>query len=123
MKKLKTRWIAKWAKKNKIDDNDFILAIYNLESNLSTINLGGGLFKVRIASEQKGKSGGFRTLIVFKKDERAVIVYGFAKNEQDNLSKSELFVFKKLAKDILNQSSHDLQKAINQGIFIPLGEK
>jgi len=70
-----------------------------------------------------GKSGGFRTLIVYKEEDMAVVVYGFAKNEQDNLSKSELLAFKKLSKDILGQSQDDLEMAIKKGVFILLGEE
>jgi hypothetical protein len=123
MNRLKTKWVNKWAKKHRISDDNLIVAIENLENNLSSSNLGGGLFKVRIASQSGGKSGGFRTLIVYKEDDRAVVVYGFAKNEQENLSKSELLAFKILSKDILNQSHSDLEMAINKGVFIPLGEK
>jgi len=123
MNKLKTKWVNKWAKKNRIVDDNLIVAIENLGNNLSSSNLGGGLFKVRVASQGGGKSGGFRTLIVYKKEDRAVVVYGFAKNEQDNLSKSELLAFKKLSKDILSQSHQDLEMAIKKGVFIPLGEK
>jgi len=121
MKKLKTKWVAKWAKKHKVDDEKLILAIEDLEDNLSSSNLGGGLFKVRVASTNSGKSGGFRTLIVYREDDKAVVVYGFAKKEQENLSKSELLAFKSLSKDILSQSDSDLKMAIEQGVFIPLG--
>jgi hypothetical protein len=123
MNRLKTKWVNKWAKKHRISDDNLIVAIENLENNFSSSNLGGGLFKVRIASQSGGKSGGFRTLIVYKEDDRAVVVYGFAKNEQENLSKSELLAFKILSKDILNQSHSDLEMAINKGVFIPLGEE
>jgi len=123
MYKLKTKWIAKWAKKYKLSDSKLILAIEDLEDNLSSSNLGGGLFKVRVSSENSGKSSGFRTLIVYREGDIAVVVYGFAKSEQDNLSKAELLAFKTLAKDILNQSHSDLDMAIDKGIFIPLGEK
>jgi len=121
MKKLKTKWVSKWAKKHKVDDEKLILAIEDLEDNLSSSNLGGGLFKVRVASTNSGKSGGFRTLIVYREDDKAVVVYGFAKKEQENLSKSELLAFKSLSKDILSQSDSDLKMAIEQGVFIPLG--
>jgi len=56
MNKLKTKWVNKWAKKNKIVDDNLIVAIENLENNLSSSNLGGGLFKVRVASQGGGKS-------------------------------------------------------------------
>ena len=121
MNKLKTKWVAKWAKKHKVDDEKLILAIDDLKDGLSSSNLGGGLHKVRVSSQNSGKSGAFRTIIVYREDDRAVVVYGFAKKEQENLSKSELLAFKTLSKDILNQSDDDLDIAIEQGVFIPLG--
>jgi len=108
-------------KKHKVDDEKLILAIDDLKDGLSSSNLGGGLHKVRVSSQNSGKSGAFRTIIVYREDDRAVVVYGFAKKEQENLSKSELLAFKTLSKDILNQSDDDLDIAIEQGVFIPLG--
>jgi hypothetical protein len=45
----------------------------------------------------QGKSGGFRTLIVFRAGTRAIFVHGFAKNEKDNIEEDELVALKKLA--------------------------
>jgi len=54
------------------------------------ISLGGGLRKIRIAREGGGKSGGYRTIYVFGGVHVPVfLVTLFAKNEKDNLSKSE----------------------------------
>ena len=54
------------------------------------ISLGGGLCKVRIAREGGGKSGGYRTIYVFGGLEMPIFLLTvFAKNEKDNLSKSE----------------------------------
>jgi hypothetical protein len=122
MNKLKTKWVSKWAKKCDIDDENLLLAIDNLKDNLSSSSLGAGLFKVRVPSKNSGKSGGFRTLIVYKENQRAVVIYGFSKNEQENLSNSELLAFKTLSKDILKQSEDDLKIAIENGIFLPLGD-
>ena len=122
MFKLKTKWLSKWANKNRVCDKSLLEAIDNLENNLSAVSLGGGLFKVRVATNSSGKSGGIRTLIVYKQNDRAVFVYGFAKNEKDNLTKSELMAFKALSKDILKQSKNDLEMAIKNNIFIPIKE-
>ncbi len=121
MNKLKTKWVSKWARKHRVDDEKLLLAIEDLEDNLSSSNLGAGLFKVRVASKDSGKSGGFRTFIVYRENDKAVFIYGFTKKEQENLSKSELLAFKTLSKDILSQSDSDLEIAIEQGVFIPLG--
>ena len=52
-------------------------------------DLGGGVFKQRIARDGGGKSGGFRTIILFKVGGHSFFVHGFAKNEKANLSKAQ----------------------------------
>jgi hypothetical protein len=54
-------------------------AVANAENDLIDANLGGGVIKQRVARDGEGKSGGFRTLILFKIGNRAFFVYGFAK--------------------------------------------
>lgn len=46
---------------------------------------------------QGGKSGGYRTIILFRRGKRAFFVHGFAKSDADNISPDELKGFKKLA--------------------------
>ena len=123
MHKLKTKWFNKWAKKQKISNEKLLVAIEDMENNLSSVNLGGGLFKVRVASEHSGKSSAYRSIIVFRKDDRAVMVYGFMKKEQENLSKEELKSFKILSKDILALELEELEKAIEKELFTPIGEE
>jgi len=54
------------------------------------VSLGGGLRKVRIPREGGGKSGGFRTIYVFGGRHMPIfLVTVFAKNEKDNLTKTE----------------------------------
>lgn len=112
VKKLKTKWFTKWARKNDIADKHLNEAVKNIESELSTANLGANIYKVRLSRKGSGKSGGFRTILVFKASERAVFLYGFAKNEQDNISKTELAMFKKLGKDLLLLNQQELITAI-----------
>jgi len=123
MKKLKTKWFNKWAKKQKLSDKKLIGAIADMQNHLSSVNLGGGLYKVRVSLENGGKSSAFRTIIVYRKDDRAVMVYGFMKKEQENLSTSELKSFKTLSKDILALSDEALSGAIEKKVFIEIGEE
>jgi len=48
MKKLKTKWFNKWAKKQKLSNEKLLLAIEDIQNNLSSVNLGGGLSIVRL---------------------------------------------------------------------------
>ena len=66
------------------------------------ISLGGGLRKLRIAREGGGKSGGYRTIYVFGGAHLPIfLVTVFAKNEKDNLGKTEQAELITLAKILL----------------------
>lgn len=80
--------------------------------------LGGGVIKQRIARPGQGKSGGFRTLIVFKADTRAVFVHGFAKNARDNIEKDELAALKKLAVELLAYDDKMLARVVAAGVLV-----
>jgi len=123
MKKLKTKWFNKWAKKQKLSNKKLLLAIADMQNNLSSVNLGGGLYKVRVSSEGNGKSSAYRTIVVYRENDRAVMVYGFMKNEQENISIVRLKNLKILAKDILSLDDKLLWALINDGIFVQIGEK
>ncbi len=121
MKKLSTKWFKKWSKKIKLTNNDLLVAISDLEDGLSTTDLGSRLFKVRVKKEHSGKSSGFRTIIVYQKDEKAIFLYGFGKNEKENIDKAELQYFKKLGNDLLD--SEELEESIGQKILFDLEEE
>ena len=120
MNRLLTKWFRKWAKKIKLSNQSLLDSINDLETGLSTVDLGGHLFKVRVKSKHSGKSSGYRTLIVFKAEYRAIFLYGFRKNEKSNISKSELQYFKKLASDLLALDSNQLAKAISTNVLFNL---
>jgi hypothetical protein len=68
----------------------------NAERGLIDADLGGGVIKQRVAREGEGKSGGFRTMILFKTGTRAFFVHGFAKNKMDNISDNDLVLLRRL---------------------------
>ena len=90
-------------------------AIVDASRGLIDADLGGGVVKQRIARQGGGKSGGFRTIILFRIGERAFFVHGFAKNEQDNIRDDELAAFKLLAAEMLAYGDEALAKAIGNG--------
>jgi len=120
MNRFKTRHFTKWAKKSSISDSDLLRASDDLEKGLFAANLGGNVFKIRIARESKGKSSGYRTILAYIKNVRLIYLYGFPKNERDNISLKELEAFKKLSKDYLALSSSQLEHAKQMGILISL---
>ena len=120
---LKTKWFNKWAKRHIVSDKKLLNTIQNISNNLGIVDLGGSLYKARIAKKGQGKSGGFRTIVVFKKDDIAIFIYGFSKSEKDNLDNEELKYFKKLSKDLLSIKRQDFIKLENLGDFISIKEQ
>lgn len=122
MIKFKTKYFSKWAKKSNVTDVDLQYALEEMEKGLYSANLGGDVFKIRIARKSKGKSSGHRTLLAYIKNTRAIFLYGFSKNERDNISTKELDAFKKLSKDYLALSLFQIEHAEKNGVLISLEE-
>lgn len=81
-------------------------------------NLGGHIYKKRVARPGQGKSGGYRTLICFKQSARAIFVHGFSKSSRDNINNRELKALKELAVILLAMDEKELQKATDAGAFV-----
>jgi len=120
VKKLSTKWFRKWAKNANLNNKTLLKAINNLEEGLSSSGLGNHLYKVRIKREHSGKSSGFRTIIVYKENDRAIFLYGFGKNEKENIDKVELQYFKKLGNDLLGLTTAQLKRSVVQEILFDL---
>lgn len=91
----------KWQKKSRLSDSDLVKAVAEMEDGLIDATLGGCLFKKRIAKKGRGKSGGFRTIVAAKQSIGWVFLFGFEKNESDNISTKELIALKEYASDYL----------------------
>jgi hypothetical protein len=78
------------ANREGINDATLVAAIDQADRGLIDADLGGGLIKQRVAREGGGKSGGYRTLVFFRQEERAIFAFGFAKSDKANLSAAEL---------------------------------
>ena len=115
MRIFQNKAFLRFAKKAGIGDAVLCEAIRDAERGLIAADLGGGVIKQRIARPGQGKSGGFRTLIVFRAGARAFFVYGFAKNEMDNIGPDELVALKKLATALLAYDDKAIARVIASG--------
>lgn len=117
MRIFKTRWFNKWANKEWLGDEAIRQAVEELRAGLIDADLGGHVYKKRIALPGQGKRGGVRTLLAFKVDERAFFMYGFAKNERENIAEDELRALKAYARELLGYSEAALEKALTAKVF------
>jgi hypothetical protein len=114
----KNKPFTRFARKAAIGDEALCGAIQDAERGLIAADLGGGVIKQRIARFGQGKSGGFRTMILFKAGYRAFFVHGFAKKETANIRDNELAALRRLASELLPADDGVIARAIACGIFI-----
>ena len=118
MRVFKNKPFARFARKARITDAVLWAAIADASRGLIDADLGGGVVKQRIARQGGGKSGGFRTIVLFRLGERAFFVRGFAKSEMDNIQDDELAAFKILAAKMLSYDEAALALAVAEGILM-----
>lgn len=113
-----TKEFAKWADKHGLTITDLADALHEVAGGSFEADLGGHVLKKRVPFPGQGKRGSGRTIICFKKDDRAIFVHGFAKNEKANVSKKELIAFRRVAEILLNLSPDQIARSISTGTFI-----
>lgn len=118
MRIYKSKWFSKWADKEGLQNSDLTIAVQEMQDGLIDADLGGHVVKKRVGLNGQGKRGGVRTLLAFKIDEKAFFMFGFAKNQQDNIDKKALKTLRLMAKELLSYSEKQILTAINQGELI-----
>ena len=102
----------------KLSYADLTAVVSEMKDGLQGVNLGGRVYKKRVALTGRGKSSGARTLVAFEKNERAIFLYGFSKNQRDNISDKEKKALKLLARDLLGYGDRRLNMALRHGALI-----
>ena len=74
--------------------------------------------KKRIPIIGKGKRKSARTIICYKKEQRAIFLYGFKKNEKDNLELDELKALKELCRIMSSLTDNDIKQAIAKKVLL-----
>ncbi|AUB43028.1 Toxin HigB-2 (plasmid) [Nostoc flagelliforme CCNUN1] len=118
MKIYKNRTFDRWARKEGLNNLSLCNAVNEMAAGLYDADLGGGLFKKRIAKPGKGKSGGFRTLVATNNEDRWFFIFGFSKNERSNIDKDEESALKMLSKQLLAYTPEELEQAKNSNALI-----
>jgi len=71
MRIFKTKPYARFASDEGIVDAELRDAISRADKGLIDADLGGGVIKQRLARRGQGRSGGFRSIVVFRRGDRA----------------------------------------------------
>jgi hypothetical protein len=107
-----TRHFSRWLGKTELSVEALCRSVEEMERGLIDANLGGGIIKKRVALPGRGKRGSARTLVATNRAKRWFFVFGFEKNDRDNINAKELSALKALASDLLRLGVHELSAAV-----------
>jgi len=120
---LKTKLFHRWAKKNQLNDDALIKAINEIEEGLVDVDLGSHIYKKRIATKGKGKSGSVRTVLAYKTKNRAFFLYVFEKKQRDNISEKEIQALKIFGAYLLKLTDRQIDDKIKEGSLLEINNE
>ncbi len=115
MRVFMTRAFGRFAKKEQLNDQALCEAIGRAKVGAVDADLGGGVIKQRVARQGQGRSGGYRTLIAFRSQARAVFLFGFAKKDLDNIGDADLKRLRQAAAEILSWTEEQADAMVAAG--------
>lgn len=113
-----SRWFQRFARKEGIAVAALREAVARAEKGQVKADLGGEVIKQRIARPGQGRSKGYRTIILFRRGEKAFFVYGFSKSQRANIDADEERQFKEAAKHVLALTEKQLAELLKKGDFV-----
>jgi len=120
MRIFKNMRFTRFADKEGITDDELGEAARLLGAGRFSADLGGGVYKMRVARPGEGKSGGYRVIVVFRHGQRMFYVEGFAKSKRGNISQREKSDFKEMARKYLALSDGVIDKAVKAGTLVEI---
>jgi hypothetical protein len=117
MRIFKNKWVTHWAKKENIPDSDLYRTAVKVVAGKVEADLGGYLFKKRVAREGGGKRTGYRILLGYKKPnvERIIFLYAFAKNARPTISDKEKEALRLVAESFISSTNEQIIFLIKKG--------
>jgi hypothetical protein len=108
----KTKWMARFVRRERISDHSLREAILRAEGARVDADLSGGMIKQRVARTGQGRSGGYRMLVAYRTGDRAVFLYGFAKDERENIDPDQLLTLRDIAASLLAADDEQIEQAL-----------
>ncbi len=115
MRIFKTKTFTKWAKKHRLTDNLLVSAGIEVANGQYEASLGGSIYKKRVATKGRGKSGSARTIVACEVKGHVFYMFGFEKNERSTVTESEVRSLKLIAKGILAKTDIQLNQLLSKG--------
>lgn len=118
MKVFKRKDFARWQACERLLDAALCKAVREMENGLIDADLGGYLYKKRVARSGGGKSSGFRTVLSARVGSRYVFLHGFPKSDKANITQVERKALQYSGRVFLNLPAEALTKAQQMGVLL-----
>ena len=115
---LKRQEFAKWQAKEGLSDAALCRAVQEMQDGLIDADLGGALYKKRVARSGSGKRGGYRVVLSARIGRRYVFLLGFSKNSRENITLDERRALQFAGRAFLAMTADALSKAIRIGVLV-----
>ena len=109
---LKTPVFNRWMRKADLTDQALSKATDEMKNGLIDADLGGGILKKRVPLPGRGKRGAARTLLATNRKGRWIFLFGFQKNDRENISGHELEALQELSSDLMGFSEAEIDLAV-----------
>jgi hypothetical protein len=122
MRVFKGKQFSRWANAESISDDHLCQAAAEAFSGQFDADLGGYLFKQRIARRDGGKSGGYRTILGFRKSDskRVFFLYGFPKNVRANITTKERAALSANAASLVDATEQQIDALKAMGTIVEM---
>jgi hypothetical protein len=119
MKYLKNKCFHKYLQEYDLDDENLKVVLVDIFKGRA-VSLGSKMYKIRGAQEGKGKSGGFRNIFFWEKDELIIFCLLFAKNEHENVSPDEKKSLRILSNEYSKLTENEIKERIEKRSFLEI---
>lgn len=115
---LKRKDFARWQTGENLPDAVLCKAVREMRCGLIDADLGGSLYKLRVARPGGGKRDGYRTLLSARIGSSYVFLHGFPKNDKANITPDEKKALQFAGKVFLSLTPQALLSALQSGVLL-----
>ncbi|WP_186100593.1 type II toxin-antitoxin system RelE/ParE family toxin [Burkholderia gladioli] len=115
---LKRKDFARWQAGERLPDVALCKAVQEMESGLIDADLGGFLYKKRVARPGGGERGGYRALLSARIGSSYVFLHGFRKSDKANITQDEKKALQFAGKVFLELSADASSKSLRSGVLL-----
>ena len=113
----KTRPFSRLAKKAGITDDALKATVGEMRKGIIHADLGGNVYKQRVAVSGRGKRGGSRVVVAANLQDTWIFIHCYLKKDQDSIKPDEEIAFKEFARVYLGLSGEAIETAVESGVL------